>query len=217
MHFWLALLIAQGATGVVRGRISYNGRPPGPRKLQITRDAKVCGATRDEERFDIGPSNGVRDVVVYLSGGNEGAPPEPKTITLDQKGCRYVPHVQVAPLHSTLLVKTSDPVLHNVHSFLNGSTVINFAVPAGAKPLSKTLDKPGGEQLKCDIHNFMTGGIFVSETKFAVVTGDDGSFELRDVPAGSWTLNTWHESAGALSQPINVSAGGVTEFNGKIR
>jgi hypothetical protein len=211
----LALLLG---FGIVHGRITYSGRAPAPRKLTIAKDPQVCGATRDEEIFRIGSGGGVMDVVVYLSGDKLGEPPEPATITLDQKNCRYVPHVQIAPVRSTLQVRTSDPVTHNVHSFLNGSTVINFAMPPSKSlVLSKTLDKPGGEQLKCDIHNFMTGGIFVTATKYAVLTGDDGAYEIRDVPEGTWMITTWHQSAGAITAQVKVTDGGTTEFNGKIR
>jgi hypothetical protein len=126
--------------------------------------------------------------------------------------------VQIAPLRSTVQVRTSDPIAHNVHSFLNGSTVINFAMPPSKSlVLSKTLDKPGGEQLKCDIHSFMTGGIFVTKTKYASLTGDDGAYEIRDVPPGTWTITTWHQSAGAITGQVTVTDGATTEFDGKIR
>jgi hypothetical protein len=211
----LALLLG---AGLVHGRITYFGRAPAPRKLIVTKDLQVCGATRDEEIFAIGKGGGVKEVVVYLSGDNLGEPPDPAMITLDQKGCRYLPHVQIAPLHSTVQVKTSDPVFHNVHSFLNGSTVINFAMPPSKSlVLSKTLDKPGGEQLKCDVHSFMTGGIFVSRTKYAALTGDDGSYEIRDVPAGTWTIATWHQSAGAITGQVTVREGMTTQFDGRVR
>ena len=83
-----------------------------------------------------------------------------------------------------------DPILHNVHSFLNGSTVINFAMPPQpGLVLTKKMDKPGGEQLKCDVHNFMTGGIFVAENPYNAMTKEDGTYEIKDVPAGNYTIN----------------------------
>ena len=83
--------------------------------------------------------------------------------------------------------------------------------------LTKRLDKPGGEQLKCDVHAFMTGGIFVAANPYYAVTGDDGSFEIKDVPAGSYTIATWHQAAGPLSEPITVPAGGEVTFNAKVK
>ncbi len=205
--------------GTISGKITYNGKPPAAKKIATNKDPKVCGTSRDDETFIVGPGGGVKNVVVYLSDIKTG-----KKMTgdmkpvLDQKDCHYEPMVQVVPLHSTLQVKSSDPVLHNVHSLLAGSTVINFAVPPQpGLVLTKKLDKPGGEQLKCDVHNFMTGGIFVASNPYYALTGDDGSYEIKDVPAGSYTIATWHQAAGPLSEPVTVAAGGKAEFDGKVK
>jgi hypothetical protein len=205
--------------GTIKGHITYNGKIPAPKKVNITKDPKVCGTSRDDDAFVIGKGGGVKNVVVYLADIKSGKKMEENIKpVLDQKGCRYLPHVQVVPLHTTLYVKSSDPILHNVHSFLNGSSVINFAMPPQAGlVLTKRMDKPGGEQLKCDVHSFMTGGIFVAETPYATLTDDEGAFEINEVPPGDYTIATWHQAAGPLSQPIAVAAGGATTFNAKIR
>jgi hypothetical protein len=205
--------------GSIKGKISYNGRPPTPKKLTIPKDPKVCGTTRDEDIFVVGPDGGVKNVVVYLTDITKGKKMEGNMQpVLDQKGCHYVPHVQVVPVHATLQVKSSDPILHNVHSFLNGSTVINFAMPPQpGLVLTKKLDKAGGQQLKCDVHSFMTGAVFVAANPYYALTGDDGTFEIKDVPPGSYTISTWHQVAGAVVQPITVAAGAAADFNAKIR
>jgi hypothetical protein len=205
--------------GTIKGRITYNGKAPAPKKISITKDPKICGASRDDDTFVIGSGGGVKNVVVYLqdikSGKKMDASMKP---VLDQKGCHYDPHVQIVPVHSVLQVKSSDPILHNVHSFLNGSTVINFAMPPQpGLVLTKKMDKPGGEQLKCDVHSFMTGGIFVAANPYYALTGDDGSYEIKDVPAGTYTIATWHQAAGPLSQSVTVPAGGTATFDGKVR
>ena len=205
--------------GSIKGKITYNGKPPPPKKITITKDPKICGASRDDDTFVIAADGGVKNVVVYLQDIKSGKPMDgDMKPVLDQQGCHYVPHVQVVPVHSTLQVKSEDPLLHNVHSFLNGTTVINFAMPpAKGLVLTKKLDKPGGEQLKCDVHNFMTGGLFVAENPYWALTGDDGSYEIKDVPAGTYTIATWHQAAGPLSESIAVPAGGTATFNGKVR
>ncbi|HWE23493.1 MAG TPA: hypothetical protein VG496_06080 [Myxococcales bacterium] len=205
--------------GSIAGKITYNGKAPPPKKINITKDPKVCGTSRDDDTFSIASDGGVKNVVVYLSDIKSGkkfdADMKP---VLDQKGCHYEPHVQVIPEHSVLQVKSSDPILHNVHSFLNGSTVINFAMPPQpGLVLTKKMDKPGGEQLKCDVHNFMTGGIFVAENPYYALTKDDGTYEIKDIPAGTYTVATWHQAAGPLSEQVTVPAGGKATFNGKVR
>jgi hypothetical protein len=205
--------------GTIKGKITYNGKLPAPKKIVITKDPKVCGASRDDDTFAIASDGGVKNVVVYLADIKAGKKMEGEMKpVLDQKGCHYVPQVQVVPVHATLQVKSGDPLLHNVHSFLNGTTVINFAMPPQpGLVLTKKLDKPGGQQLKCDVHNFMTGGIFVAENPYYALTGDDGTFEIKDVPAGSYTVATWHQAAGPLSEPVSVTAGGTTTYNAKVK
>ena len=205
--------------GTIKGKITYNGKPPPVQKVTVTKDPKICGPSRDSDIFTIAADGGVKNVVVYLSDIKAGKKMdgEMKPV-LNQKACHYQPQVQVVPLHAVLQVKSSDPLLHNVHSFLNGSTVINFAMPPQpGLVLTKKLDKPGGEQLKCDVHSFMTGGIFVATNPYSALTGADGSFEIKDVPAGSYTIATWHQAAGPLSQPVTVTAGGEATFNGKVK
>ncbi len=205
--------------GTIKGKITYNGKPPAPKQIPITKDPKICGTTHDDDTFVIGKDGGVKNVVVYLSDITSGkkmdADMKP---VLDQKGCHYEPHVQVVPVHAVLQVKSSDPILHNVHSFLNGSTVINFAMPPQpGLVLTKKLDKPGGEQLKCDVHNFMTGGIFVASNPYYAMTGDDGAYEIKEVPPGTYAIATWHQAAGPLSGSVTVPAGGSATFDGKVR
>ena len=115
--------------GNVKGRITYNGKPPAPKKITITKDRDLRRLSRRRHlRHRQGRRGEERGG--YLSDIKSGKkiPADEKPV-LDQKGCHYVPHVQAVPVHSVLQVKSSDPILHNVHSFLNGSTVINFAMP----------------------------------------------------------------------------------------
>jgi hypothetical protein len=205
--------------GSIRGKITYNGRPPSPHKISVTRDTKVCGTSRADDTFIVAADGGVKSVVVYLSDVAAGKTMDREVKpVLDQRECNYVPRLQVVPLHSTLLIKSSDLILHNVHSFLNGSTVINVAVPPQkGLVLGRKLDRPGGQQLKCDVHGFMRGGIFVADNPYFAVTAEDGTFAILDVPAGTYTLNTWHEAAGSIAQEVTVEPGASAIFNGKIR
>jgi hypothetical protein len=205
--------------GTIKGKITYNGKPPAAKKIEIAKDPTVCGTSREDNTFVVAPDGGVKDVVVFLSDIKSGKKMDTSLKpVLDQKNCRYQPQIQVVPVHSTLQVKSSDPILHNVHSFLNGSTVINFAVPPQpGLVLTKRLDRPGGEQLKCDVHNFMTGAIFVAENPYYALTGDDGTYEIKDVPPGTYNVATWHQAAGPLSASVTVSAGGTAIFDGKVR
>ncbi len=227
--FTAALLVSTAASayeetgvahgGTIRGRVTFLGRPPNPRATLVTKDVTACGKTHIDDAFQVSKEGGVQDVVVYLLDVRSGKKwTDTVQPTLDQKGCHYLPHVQVVRDHATLQVKSSDPVLHNVHAFLNGSTVINMPVPpATSLVLRQKLDKPGGMQLKCDVHAFMRGGIFVAASPYYALTRADGTYEILEVPPGSYTIVTWHEVGGPINEPIEVPAGGTVTWNARVR
>jgi hypothetical protein len=216
-HAYAEAPVANG--GTIKGKITYNGRVPTPKMLSVFKDPQVCGTTREDDSWIIGKDGAVKNVVVYLVDIQSGKKIEGDLKpVLDQKGCHYQPHVQVIRQHATLYVRSGDPILHNVHSFLNGRTVINFAMPPLKElVLTRKLDEPGGQQLKCDVHDFMRGGLFVADNPYHSLTGDDGTFEITDVPSGKYTIATWHEVGGPLSESVEVALGATAWWSGKIR
>jgi plastocyanin len=204
--------------GSVVGKVTYDGTPPKAATIPVTQDPATCGATRLEDAWSIGADGAVENVVVYLvdikSGKKMDFPAQP---VIDQKGCHYLPHVQIIGKGSELQVKNSDPILHNIHSYLGTSTVINLAEPKQGMVIPKKITKAGGMTLKCDIHNFMRGAIFTAETPYAVLTGKDGTFEIKDVPPGTYEVATFHEVASPKSVSITVKAGEKVTFSPKIK
>lgn len=205
--------------GTIQGKISYNGKPPSPAKVNITTDRKYCGESRDDDSWMIAPDGGVKNVVVFLSDIKSGKKMDaPQNLVINQVKCRYVPRLSVVAQDAVLQVKSSDPVLHNIHTYLQGTTLMNFAIPPlQGFSLNKKLDKAGGIKLKCDVHAFMRGAIFVATNPYYGVTSDDGSFEIADVPPGTYTINTWHEAAGPISDRVTISEEGKVTWSAKIK
>jgi len=205
--------------GVISGKITYDGKAPLPARLSITMDRKYCGASRDDDTWLLGPDGGVKNVVVYLSDVKSGKKmTAAQSLTLNQVGCRYVPRFAVVGQGAAIEIKSSDPVLHNVHSYQEGNTLFNVAVPPAQNfQISRKLEKAGGIKLKCDVHNFMRAAIFVASNPYYAITGDDGSYEIADVPPGTYTVHTWHELAGPVSEQVTVPPGGVVAWNHKLR
>ena len=127
------------------------------------------------------------------------------------------PHTQVVAKNSSLQVKNSDPILHNIHSYQEGRTILNIAEPKQGMVVEKKMTKVGGESLKCDVHNFMRGGLFVAENPYAAVTDADGKYELKDVPAGTYQIATFHEVAGTRMASVTVPAGGKATYDAKVK
>jgi hypothetical protein len=204
--------------GSISGKITYDGTPPKPATITITQDPGTCGTTRVEDAWSIAADGAVENVVVYLvdikSGKKMDLPAQP---TVDQKGCHYVPHVQIIAKNSELQVKNSDPILHNIHSYLGTSTVINLAEPKQGMVIPKKITKAGGMTLKCDIHNFMRGAIFTADSPYAVLTGKDGTFEMKDIPPGTYEIATFHEAGSPKSGSVTVKAGEKVTYSAKIK
>jgi hypothetical protein len=204
--------------GTISGRVTYDGTPPSPEKVTITQDPGTCGTSRELDEWQVSATGGVKDAVVYLvdikSGKKMNLPAKP---LLDQKGCRYEPHVQIIGQNSDLQVQNSDPILHNIHSYQEGRTILNIAEPKQGMVVEKKMKKAGGESLKCDIHNFMRGALFVAENPYAAKTDADGKYEITDVPPGTYQIGTFHEVGGTKLGSVTVAPGGKVTYDAKIK
>jgi plastocyanin len=188
---------SSGSGGVVRGRIRWVGPVPPLPASSIPEEHAACGKTAANERLRIGPANGVKDAVVWIDAIEDAPGGKPVTATVDQKGCVFLPHVQVVPAGSKVDLVNSDAMLHNVHAFLDGErSLFNIAMPPGKGQRIKTrpLAQPGIVDLRCDAgHSWMSAWIHVAAHPWYTVTAEDGSYSIEDVPPGDWVLRVWHE------------------------
>jgi plastocyanin len=206
----LVLWATPASAGEIRGTVDYVGAPPQLVPLKTTKNQDVCGATVPNESVEV--SNGHLENVVVTLKGNNLPKPQPARITLDQKNCRYVPHVQATGPGATIEILNDDPMLHNIHGYLGTATVFNLAMPFKGQKIPRVLAKPGVVRVKCDVHEWMSGWIVVSETPFAVV-GKDGTYAIKDVPPGTYTLTAWQEKLGEKTQSVTVPATGDATVN----
>jgi plastocyanin len=182
--------------GSISGRVLWSGAAPELTQFAVTTDAKVCShgaAGKTSPRLILGPGNGVRYTVVSLVDVTQGKPmlAGSKKSRLDQKGCEFLPHVQVVPVGGNLDIVSSDDVLHNVH--MTGAATYNLAFPVKNMVVPKPLSKPGLVELVCDLHEWMSAYVYVSEHPYYTVTDSTGVFTLDKVPPGTYTIRAWHE------------------------
>jgi len=208
-------VVAVSNGGSIKGTIKASSKQDETRT--ISKDNTYCGDSIPAEKFIIGSDGALKNAVVMLEEIAEGKDFESQgDFTVTNKECHFVPHVMVAPKGAMMNVRNDDPLLHNSHFFLvdgeKKKNVINLALPKKGIEISKSkiLRKPGLLSLECDAHDFMQGWVWVLEHPYAVVTGSDGSFELSDVPAGSYKLTVWHEALGEKTVDVTVGAGKAT-------
>lgn len=204
-------VVEDGAT--ISGKVIYQGAVP-TRKIIPTKDQDVCGGIRDEARVVVGPDKGVHGAFVYLQDVAKGKAwaQAVDPYELDNKKCKFWPHVQVIPVKSELEIINSDPVLHNTHGFLGRRTVFNVALPDQGMRIKKRLRRPGIVRVECDAHGWMLSWIYAAENPYYAVTAEDGTFSITDVPPGTYTLVAWQEYTGALEIPVTVGAKEVTDL-----
>ena len=200
--------------GTVQGKVVYNGSIK-KKTVLPTKDKRVCGKVRKEPLILVGDGGAVQDSVVYLKGIGSGKPwPEmlTKVPVLDQEGCKFQPHVQVAR-QGGLDIINSDPVLHNTHGYYGKRTAFNVALPEKDQKVTKVLKQPGTVRVDCDAHGWMLGWVHVVDNPYFFQTGEDGTFSIADVPPGEYTLAVWQEWLGETEYPVTVTANGTTDLD----
>jgi hypothetical protein len=184
--------------GTVTGSVKWSGPVPKPPTILINKDPEVCDPQgqkkRDLERLEIAPGGGVANTVVFLKDITRGKAmdlPEVRRF-LNQKTCRYEPHVLLVPDNGTLQLKSSDPVLHTVH--MSGMADYNLPFPFANQTVSRTMNREGLVDLRCNAgHVWMNAEMLVVSHPYYAVTDEDGNFMLTNVPPGEYEIEAWHE------------------------
>lgn len=208
----VALLAGPAWAGDLLGEVKFAGAAPAPIELKVNKDQKICGQTVGSQALVVSGGH-LENVVITVHGeGVAAAAPKAATVVLDQHQCHYIPHVQAVPVGSTLEIRNSDPMLHNIHGRVGSATAFNLAMPVKGMKIPKVLSKPELVHLKCDVHDFMEGWVWVVDGPSAV-TGADGRFEIRGLPAGTFTVTAWQEKLGSKTATVTVPASGEAHLD----
>jgi hypothetical protein len=184
--------------GTIRGTVKWQGNLPHLVPSEINKDNYVCDPLgqkhRDLERLLVSPDGGVANTVVFLRSISRGKAMDlPVTRrSLNQKHCRYEPHILLVPVQSALAVKNSDPIFHTVH--MSGSADFNLPFTDEKQEISRPMVREGVVSLRCNAgHVWMNGEMIVAKNPYYAITDEEGNFELTQVPPGQYELVAWHE------------------------
>ena len=189
--------------GTLKGRIVVDGKAPTMKPIDSTKDA-VCAAVKlTEETVVVGDKGGLKNVVVFVRTKGVDVHPDykqeaGKKVVLDNKNCRFDPHVVGLWTEQTLVLKNSDPTAHNskVEGFANGA--INPLIPANGEVEQKfSAAETTPSPVTCNIHPWMKGYIVIRDNPYFAVTDENGEFTIENLPAGkALEFQVWHEGAG---------------------
>jgi hypothetical protein len=193
---------AQGG-GTIEASVTYAGAPV-VEKLKVNKDTEKCGTEAVIEKVVVGGNKGLANAVVSVPGA-KGAAKAVKA-TVDQHGCKFVPHVTVMT-PGELELKNSDDILHNIHTYSTANPSINKAQPKFKKVMTEKFEKPEMIKLTCDVHSWMLGWVAVMPSPFFGVTDASGATKIDNVPTGKYTVEAWHETLGKQTKEVEVKAG----------
>lgn len=201
----------------ITGTITLTGTPPAEIPVTPLMNDPVCGAlhkdTPTTHFYVVSHDGGLADVVVYLkeasgadiTGKSTGA--AASAAVLDQRGCLYTPQILAIQTGQALVVKNSDPCIHNVHTTSTvGNAEHNDVQMPGGADLHYTFDKPEMfMKFQCDVHPWMFAWVSIFDNPYFAISGADGHFVIKDVPPGKYTLVAVHRKLGEQTQAIEIT------------
>jgi hypothetical protein len=187
--------------GTISGTVKWSGPVPHNLEFPISKDPQICDPdskkSADLERLVVGPQGGVANTIVYLKNITSGKAlelPEQRR-HLDQKRCRYVPHILLVPQNGNLNMMSSDATLHTIH--MDGAATFNLPFPFTDRPTTRTMSTPGLVHLRCNGgHVWMNAEMMVVSHPYYAVTDESGRYEFTNVPPGTYQIVAWHEGWG---------------------
>jgi plastocyanin len=192
--------------GNLKGKFVFDGPAPKPVALTIDKDQQVCGdkGLVNEDLVVDGKSGALANVMLWVKGKDVNVHPDydktaAETVVLDNKGCRFEPHVQGVRVGQTLQLKNSDPVAHNTN--VQGRNLqINPLIPA-MSPSDQKIEQAEilPAMVSCNIHPWMKARLIVRPNPYFAVSKKDGTFEIKNLPAGDLEFIVYHERSGYVT------------------
>ncbi|MFO0980887.1 MAG: carboxypeptidase regulatory-like domain-containing protein [Planctomycetota bacterium] len=205
-------------TATIKGVVKWSGALPTRRVMDMAADAKCKEAHAEpvlDESTVVNANGTLKNVFVWVKTGLEAfefAPPT-EPVVLDQKGCMYHPHVVGIQVGQPLVIRNSDSLLHNIHGYPTKNKTFNVGQATQGLEHKLTFTAPEVMiRVKCDVHGWMSSHIGVVPHPFFAISGEDGSFTIAHLPAGSYGVEAMHELLKDKSQAVELKDGETKEI-----
>ena len=203
--------VDKSTAGSVKGTVALEGTPPKNEAIKMNADP-VCireaKGTQFQETYVVGDDGKtLGNVFVYVKDGLGNYVYDAPTdiAKIDQKQCRYHPHVFGMRVNQTLEIVNSDPTLHNIHAMPKANQEFNNGQPVQGMKMTHTFKaKEVMVPFKCDVHGWMNAYVGVLDHPYFATTDKAGTFELKDLPPGTYTIEAWHEKFGTQEQKVTL-------------
>jgi plastocyanin len=199
--------------GDVKGLVALDGAAPPNQALKMNADpvcVREAKGPQMSETYIVGDDGkSLGNVFVYVKDGlgNYVFDTPTETAKIDQKECRYIPHVFGLRVGQPLEIVNSDPTLHNIHAMPKNNSEFNNGQPIQGMKMTHTFDKKEVMvPFKCDVHGWMNAFVGVMDHPYFAVTDKSGTFELKSLPPGTYTIEAWHEKLGAQTASVTLGS-----------
>jgi len=196
----------------ITGRVAFTGTKPTMPRIDMSEEATCAGKHPNgafSEQVVVNDNGTLRNVFVYVKSGvpaNLQFPVPSTPVEIDQNGCQYQPHVFGIQVGQTLNIKNDDGLLHNIKALPTANRPFNISQPSNMMTPRSFTTAEVMVPLQCNVHSWMNAWVGVRSDPYYSVTGADGTFSIRRLPPGTYTIEAWQEKYGAQTQTVTVAA-----------
>lgn len=195
----------------ITGKVSFSGEKPTMKTIDMSANpacARAHSTPQKSEEVIVNDNGTVRNAFVWIKAGlpDRQWPVPTTSVALAQEGCMYKPHVIGVMTTQGIEIKNDDPTNHNIHPLPKINQEWNESQPPKGDPKTKSFAREEVMiPVKCNVHPWMRAYIGVVSHPFFAVTGDDGTYTIKGLPPGTYTLEVWQEKYGTKDMQVTVA------------